>query len=256
MNKLIGFVFFMVVVCFHMGWAAEGLTALEVVQKVFDREDGDDSYSLVEMVLVDKNGNERKRILDVYTKDFGEKIKTFLEFNEPADIKGTRFLSWENEGKDDTQYLYLPALGRSRRIVSSQKNVRFVNTDFTYEDMQRRKPEKDEHFLLKEDNYYGYPCYLVESIPEKGSSQYSKWVTWVDKTCYVVLAVDFYNKKGENFKKFKVKSMKRIQGIWTSMETNMEDFKEKHKTFMKNIDVKYNQGIEDEKFSLRAIESN
>ena len=109
---------------------AQEHSAKAIMDKVFTRYDGDDSYSEVEMVLLDKKGYERKRQLEIYTKDYGKLIKTYIKFTEPADIRGTAFLSIENEGKDNTQYLYLPALGRARRIVSSQKKLRFVNTDY------------------------------------------------------------------------------------------------------------------------------
>jgi len=228
----------------------------DIMKKAFLRDDGDDGYFKTEMTLVDKMQNTRFRLLEIYTKDYGELIKTYLKFIEPPDIEGTTFLSWENEAKDDTQYLYLPALGRARRIVSSQKDLRFVNTDFTYEDMQRRHPDKDEHRFLREENYHGFTCYVVESIPKKGTSQYSKRISWVDMISFVVLRVDFYDKKANKVKKLKVEKLENVSGIWTPMDTAMEDLKSNHQTLMKVLEVEYNQGISDEVFSLRHLEED
>lgn len=236
--------------------AQEELSARRIMEKAFARDDGADGYFRVEMVLVDKKGHERKRLLELYTKDYGDLTKSYLRFLSPPDIEKTSFLTWEEEGKDDTQYLYLPALGRSRRIVSSQKDLRFVNTDFTYEDMQRRRPEKDEHLLLGEEEYLGLPCYLVESLPREKTSQYSKRVSWVDKDDYVVLRTDFYGKKGGKIKELTVKRLERHQGIPTPMLTVMRDLKEEHRTVMTVTEVRYNQGIEDEIFTLRFLESD
>ncbi|MFH1936650.1 MAG: outer membrane lipoprotein-sorting protein, partial [Bacteroidota bacterium] len=58
-----------------------------------------------------------------------------------ADINGTGFLIIEKAGYESDQFLYLPALRRSRRIVSSQKSHQFVNSDFTYEDIERHPVE-------------------------------------------------------------------------------------------------------------------
>jgi outer membrane lipoprotein-sorting protein len=254
MKKFLTILFLMIIFSYSGFVLCESLEGTEIMEKVFNRYDGDDSYFKIEMVLVDRRGNQRKRLLEVYTKDYGDLIKTYLTFLEPADIEGTSFLSWENEGKDDTQYLYLPALGRARRIVSGQKKLRFVNTDYTYEDMQRRRPEKDEHTLLGEENYNGYACFVVESIPKKGTSQYSKRVSWVDKNSFVILKIDFYDKKGRKTKEFRVEKLEKKFDIWTATKTVMEDLRESHKTLMETLNVKYNQGLDDEVFSLRHLE--
>ncbi|MCQ9207633.1 MAG: outer membrane lipoprotein-sorting protein [Omnitrophica bacterium] len=231
------------------------LTGDEIAQMVYNRDDGEDSYSKIEMILIDKNGNERVRSLITHTKDYGELRKNFVRFFSPADIEETGFLSWENEAGDDTQYLYLPDLGRSRRIVSSQKDLRFVNTDFTYEDMQRRRPEKDSHKLLKEEKWHGYSCYVVEYTPkEKKSSQYAKTVQWIEKESLIPVKVEFYNKKGKIFKELKVAKLEKVNGIWTSMDMLMDDFSEKHKTRMRVLEVLYNRGMDDEVFTLQNME--
>ncbi len=223
------------------------------MQSAYNRDDGADLYSRIKMILIDKNGHTRERLLEMDTKDYGAKRKGSIEFLEPGDIKGTVFLSWENEGKDDTQYLYLPALGRARRIVSSQKDLRFVNTDFTYEDMQRRLPSKDTHSRLGDDLFLGFDCYVIESIPEKDSSQYKKRIHWVDKNSFLIVRTLFYNKKDEKIKEFQVNAMEQIDGYWTAMKTTMIDFKDEHKTVLESLEVKYNQGLDDDLFTLRRF---
>jgi len=235
--------------------AQERLNAEDIAYKVFSRDDGDDSYSKIDMVLIDKKGRQRKRELDVYVKDFGMLSKTLIRFLSPADIEGTGFLSMENSEGDDTQYLYLPDLGRSRRIVSSQKYLRFVNTDFTYEDMQRRKPEKDNHRLLGEERLFGYACYVLEYTPKDSkTSQYSKIIQWIDKTSFIPIQAEFYNKKGQMFKRLVAKKIEKIDGIWTIMDTQMEDLLENHTTWMGVIEVRYNQGLGDDRFTVQSLE--
>ena len=118
MFKRLLLIFLLSLFCLSNAFAISGL---ELAQQVYDREDGDDAHFLTKMVLIDKNGYERKRIFKSYAKDYDGLMKSYLEFMEPPDIEGTKFLSREHADKDDTQYLYLPELGRSRRIVSSQK---------------------------------------------------------------------------------------------------------------------------------------
>ena len=245
---------FLIFVC-GLSEAAE-MTGFDVVSRSFYREDGTDSVANVEMILIDKKGNERLRKLKIFTKDYGELNKTYLEFSLPADIDGTRFLSLEEKNKDDTQYLYLPALGRARRIVSSQKKLSFVNTDFTYEDMQRRRPNKDTHVILRSENYTGHDCFVIESTPQKGTSQYAKRISWIDKNSDVILRTDFYNKKKRKIKEFRVIMLQKPQGIWTAMEVMMQDIKDDHTTIMSLIDVTYDQGVSDEKFDVYKFEQS
>ena len=236
---------------------AQTVDAGELMRQSFNRDDGTDTSFEIEMILVDKAGDTRERELLIQTKDYGELLKTYIEFIAPADIKGTKFLSIENAEGDDTQYLYLSELGRARRIVSSQKNLRFVNTDFTYEDVQRRRPDKDNHRFLKEAQYSGFSCAVIESIPKDSSnSQYGKRISWIDKKSLVALKIEYYNQRDELCKVFKVTELGQKSGIWTTLETRMEDLKQNHETLMKAKEVTYNQGLSDEIFSLRNLEEN
>ena len=236
---------------------AQAVDAQKIMEQSFYRDDSKHAYFKIEMVLVDKAKDTRERELEIYTKDFGELLQTYIEFTAPADIKGTKFLSLENAEGDDTQYLYLAELGRARRIVSSQKNLRFVNTDFSYEDVQRRRPDKDRHRLLKETECSGLSCAVIESVPKESSnSQYAKRISWVDKKSLVAVKIEFYNQRNELSKIFKVNKLGKKSGIWTALETRMEDLREGHVTLMKIKEVSYEQGLSDEMFTLRKLEEN
>ncbi len=234
-------------------FASEVVDGLEVAKKVYDRYDGDDAFFLMDMKLINRKGKEKKRELKIYVKDYSGLNRTLIVFTSPKDIKGTAFLSIETPEGEDIQYLYLPDLGRPRRIVSSQKKNRFVNTDYTYEDMERRKPEKDDHKILKEDVLLGRDCYVLESVPKPGTSQYGKRVSWIDKESYLVLAVDFYDPKGKKVKEFRALKVEEIDGIWTITESVMHDLRKRHKTKMNAREVKYNQGLKDEIFTVRGM---
>lgn len=235
--------------------SAQALTGTDIAQKVFDRDRGDDAYAKIEMTLIDKKGNTRVREMISQRKKSGELEKSLIRFTSPADIEGTGFLSWENKDRDDDQFLYLPALRRVRRIVSSQKDMGFVNTDFTYEDLQRRKVENDQHRLLGEEKIKDWQCWKLESIPKKESdSQYGKFVSWIVKEIYVPIKVEFYDKKGQMVKRYTVNKLQKIDGIWTEMELVMHDLKNNHETELKVKEIRYNTGISDQVFTTKNLE--
>ena len=226
------------------------LDGLQIAQKVYDRDDGNDSFAKVKMLLIDKNDRKRLRTLITASKDYGSVSKSFTRFYTPADIDGTAFLTWENNDGDDDQFLYLPALRRVRRVVSNQKKNRFVNTDFTYEDLQRRKVDQDTHRIMKTEMVDDRLCWVLEIIPvDDTNSQYGRRVSWVAQDLYIPLKVEFYDKRGRLVKRLLNRNLKKVDGIWTVFDAEMQDLKKKSRTLMRISEIKYNRGIPDRVFT-------
>ena len=231
------------------------LTASEIAEKVYDRNHGDDVTTIATMTLISRNGHKRVRKFTTYTKDYGPVIKQMVRFTAPADIAGTGFLSLENDDGSTEQFLYLPALGRTRRIVSSQKNRSFVNTDFTYEDMQRRRPQAWNHTLNGNEIINGVDCFILTSTAKPDTdTAYSRIKSWIAKDSFMPIKVEFWDKKGKHNKNYRVVRFKSIQNIMTETEIMMENLKKGHKTTIKSISVTYNQNLNDKIFSKRELE--
>ena len=230
------------------------MSGKELAQKVYDRENGDDSTAHTIMKLINKRGHERIRNFTFYSKDYRPLIKQLIRFTSPADIEGTGFLSIEKSEGETDQFLYLPALRRTRRIVSSQKSNRFVNSDFTYEDMERRPVEDSEHKIAGEDKIGNIDCFVLESRPkEESDSQYSLLKSIIAKNIYIALSVEYYNKKGKLIKKYRTIKLEKIQNIWTETEVIMEDLKKEHKTILKINNIVYNINLDDNIFTRQNL---
>ena len=230
------------------------MSGKELAQKVYDRGNGDDSTAHSVMKLINKRGNERIRDFTTYSKDYGPLIKQLIRFTSPADIEGTGFLSIEKSEGETDQFLYLPALRRTRRIVSSQKSNRFVNSDFTYEDMERRPVEDSEHKIAGEDKIGNIDCYILESRPkEECDSQYSLLKSTIAKNIYIALHTEYYDKKEKLIKKYRIIKLEKIQDIWTETEVIMEDLKKKHKTILKINNIVYNTNLDDDIFARQNL---
>jgi len=229
-------------------------TGLWVAQKIEERETGEDVSYQMDMILIDKKGRERNRKLFIIRKDFGGNDKLLLKFTYPNDIKGTSFLVWEYKGKDNERFLYLPALGRIKRIATSEKDENFAGTDFSYEDISGIKLEDYTYELLEEEVFLeNERCYLLASFPKEKDSRYPKIISWVRKDNFFVIKAVYYNKKGEIEKTFKVVELEKIDGIWTSLDFFMENHKMNHKTFSKVTKVEYNIGIAEERFERKKL---
>jgi hypothetical protein len=180
----------------------------------------------------------------------------FIRFTSPADIAGTGFLSIEKRGGETTQFLYLPALDRTRRIVSSQQGRSFVNSDFTYEDMQRRPVDDSEHKIVGEETLGGLDCWILESRPlPKAESEYALIRSWIPKKMLLPIQTKYYNQDQEHFKTYTVMRLKKIEDIWTPLEYRMKDLQDNHKTVIRIDQIDYNTDINEDTFTTRNLES-
>ena len=62
-------------------------------------------------------------------------IKRMVKFLDPADVRGTAMLIVDNKNVQDDMWIYLPALKRTRRIVSTEKGKSFMSSEFSNADM-------------------------------------------------------------------------------------------------------------------------
>lgn len=226
-----------------------------VIQAVYDRPQGKDMSGLLTMTLVDSKGRERVRSIKQILGAFGGGDKKLMVFQSPADVRGTSFMNWsyDEAGRADDQWIYLPALKRVKRISSEGRGDNFMGSDFTYDDLGDRHPSEDTHRLTGFETVDGDPCWIVESVPKDPSDAYSRTVTWVSKEKNVGLKRDYYDKKGELLKTLRIGSVESISGVWIITKTEMRNVQKNTSTRMEFEDVKINSGISESDFSERAM---
>jgi len=242
---------------------ADDPEARRIMQAVEDRDDGDNGVQDMEMILIDKNGNQRVRKIRSFFKDKGEDTYQLMFFQAPADVKDTGFLTYDYDDpdRDDDQWLYLPALRKTKRIASSDKSGSFMGSDFNYSDMTDRALEHYDYNLMKETEINGVKVWQIESIPrtpdEIKETGYKKSIVFVRQDNYVVIRGLFWLNKGGKLRYFDVKTLAQIDGIWTPTEMTMTTKKSRktlHKTILRISNIKFNQALKLDIFSVRRLE--
>jgi hypothetical protein len=249
-------------------------TGLSVATAVRDRDTGRDGRLDLRMRLFDRQGRVRERSLLLLSLD-GNKSRTrttskaataeegdrlLVRFTYPNDIKGTGFLVWEHPGSDDERFLYLPALGRVRRIAGAESQESFVGTDFTYEDIGGRELEDYSYTLLEEPPGWRdsegatHPAYRLESRAKDPDATFPRVISLVRKDNFIVVQADIYNRRGERQKVYEAKKVERIEGIWTVMEAVMQDAADRTRTELTIASADYNVGLTEADFSRRELE--
>jgi hypothetical protein len=246
------------------------LSADEVARRVRDRESGRDSRSTLRMKLFDRQGRARERVLTLLTlrgrgrpgipatAPDGDRL--LVRFTFPNDIRGTSFLVWEHPDSDDERFLFLPSLGRTRRIAGSETQESFVGSDFTYEDIGGREFEDYTYALLDKNASWSVPgsvtlaAWRLESKRKTGSVDFPRVVSLVLKDNFVVVQAEIYNKRDEKQKLYTVRRLQQSEGIWTVMDSEMTNALEKSRTELRIDAVDYNVGLKESDFSRRELE--
>lgn len=242
---------------------ADDPRARAIMEKVDARDDGDNQTSDMEMILIDKNQNQRIRKIAMFSKDKGEDTLRLMFFLHPADVKDTSFLTYDYDDpdKDDDQWLYLPALRKTKRIASSDKSGSFMGSDLNYSDMTDRNLDDYDFTLKKELEVNGAQTWLIESIPRTQKvikeTGYEKSLLMVRQDNYFIIRAVSWVKDGGYLKYMDVKRLEKIDGIWVATEIHITKKRGKkfvHKTELKLSNVKFNQNLDDEMFSVRRME--
>ena len=238
-----------------VGFSAEAqLTGTQIIEKAYTRATGDDQTSTLTMTLTNKQGKQRIRKIKQFTKDFGNEEKSIMFFQSPADVKNTSFMNWSyDSNKSDDQWIYLPALKKTKRISSDSKSDYFMGSDFTYDDLGDRKLEADKHKLLKTETINGKVCYVVESISKDDEYMYSKTITWINKANFIGVKKEFYDEDGDLLKILHIKKYEKISGFWIITNSEMKNVQKNHKTSMVLSSVKVNVGVSATKFTERMM---
>ena len=234
---------------------ADTITGKQLAQDIFHRDRGENCVLTSQMVLVDKNDNKRVRQFISKRIQENKLERQIIRFTSPADIEGTGFLTIEKPGWETEQFIYLPALRRTRRIVTSQKSHRFVNSDFTYEDMERHPVDDYTYKITGSQTIGGVACHAMETRPKEGvQSQYSLTQSLVAKESLVPVLVKYFDKKGHHIKTYKVLKLEKIQNIWTEILINMEDHDREHNTFIQTDSITYNTDMDQADISRNSLE--
>ncbi len=195
---------------------AAGPSPREIMDKVTQTRKLDGSEATVKMTSIDDKGGKREREITLATKlyDGGKTEKRIYRFLSPADVQGTGILVYDYEAKADDVWIYLPALRKTRRIVSSQRAQAFMGSEFSYGDLNIPSLDEFDYALVKEEAAGGEPCWVIDAVPKTKdiveAEGYSKKTYWVSKAKYAVVRGLLYDKDAKLLKEFLASDIKLL----------------------------------------------
>lgn len=234
-----------------------------VARQVQDRDTGRDSRAELRMRLYDRQGRVRERVMTLLTRrgtgTTGD--RTLIRLTYPNDIRNTAFLVWAHPDADDERFLYLPALGRVRRIAGDERQDSFVGSDLSYEDIGGRElADYTYAFTSRNATWIApdgstHPAWSLESKAMDRDAKFPRAVSLILKDRFIVVHADIFNRRNEREKAFEVRRLERVDGIWTVLDLVVANERDGTRTELTTTSIRYNVGLAEDDFSRRRLEA-
>jgi hypothetical protein len=240
--------------------AAE-LSAQEIQECVQQNFPDDSMVQTLKMVMKDRMGVERLLEAEMFwEKDQGTRLsKVLIQFDNPPELRGAAVLVIEKTPAND-MFMFLPELGKTRRITSSMVSGNMMGTDFTYEDFARLQGMIGNLSAerLADEQVGGRAAFVTVSRPAEGTdSDYESIRAAVDQETCVPLRVEFFQKGlAEPAKVLTVDPAKvaEVKSGWMPRELRMEDLKGGTSTSLVIEKLEVSVPIERKRFSQSELD--
>lgn len=243
--------------------SAQTLSGYDVMKKAHDVPSPKTSSSTAKLTIHSKKGSDRIREVIMKSKDYGDVEKEVIVFTTPKDVAGTGYLMFNYEEdangntKDSDNWLYLPAMKKTRRIAASgsESEGSFMGTDFTYQDMGERSLSKYNYKLLGEESVDGVVCYKVECVSKAHTEKDPRYVTYISKSDYIMRKCEFYDRQDKLHRVLTCSNFTTISGFTTAQTMKMENVQSGTWSLIETKNIVYNANdIDDSLFTVAALE--
>ncbi len=204
----------------------------------------EDVTAVERMTLIDADGDEKVRVLDMYQKGPERRL---VKFTTPADVRDVGFLRLA----EDQMYLYLPAFRRVRRISSSVKNEPFMGTDLSYEDLSRTRfgDDYDVVEVTQGENSYA----LVLEPKADADVSYGRITMDVQPETWIITQMQLFGHDGRLVKTVDASNIELVDGYWIARRIEVETIKDGHRTVLEFEELQFDKGLDDDFFSQRQL---
>ena len=246
--------------------APDAPDARAIMAQAFDQQAHQTFSARVEMALIDQGGGQRTRTMQLFSRRDGQVSKRAVFFLDPADIRGTAFLSISRagpgtQGPEAEQWIYFPGLAKTKRIAAGESTQSFMGSDLNYGDMARRGLDGFSYKLLRTDQVRGHAVWLIEALPESEDMAqrvgYSRAVYLVRQDSHAIVRAINWLLTGNRMRYLDVLRLEQVSGVWTPLEVQVWTSAGKavlHKTILRSSQVKVGLDLPPDLFSKQRLE--
>lgn len=202
-----------------------------------------DKTVTVKMVMLNLK-SQKEKVKEATLTQKGSAMKLF-RYTAPSSDAGIATLTLPNR----EVYLYLPMFKKPKKITNLAESSAINKSDFSIEELAI-KPYSDVYTptLLSSDN----GIFALDLITTDDDIAVKHIVVHINKEHYYPEQFDFYDKNDQLVKK-SVYHHIEVNGFWVADTVSMENLKKSHKTTLYMTDIKINQGLKDELFTVENM---
>ncbi len=230
------------------------MSADEILKKVEVNTRASNEVAQLKMLIKGRDGSEKERELTIKKQNQSTK-KALVKLQAPEDLRGVGFLSIDEKGAEENQWLFLPSERRSRRITSSGKGGNFLDSDLSYEDLSTSTYKNFENKVEKVYEKSGKKVAIILSkVKDKSASSYSKIKTWIDVKNYRIMKVSYYNKRGKLSKKVQFSNYKKYGKVWRAQKLKVKNLRTRSQTILTVKNISF-ENLNEGDFTISSLES-
>jgi len=214
-----------------------------------------DYQAQMEMILIDRRGEETRRELELFSLEVSpDEERSLIYFHSPRDVRGTGLLTYSFRDGDEEQWLYLPALRRTKRIAASGRSSPFMGSEFAYEDLAPMYSSQYAYSYVGEEELEGTRCFVIERYPSYEGTGYRRQRLWIDTEEYRVLQVDSWDLRDRPLKTLTLSGYERYaDSVWRPAEAHMINNRTNEATRLRWYDYRFQTGLTESDFSRAAL---
>jgi hypothetical protein len=144
-----------------------GELARELLARAITIRYGCNSRALIDLRMRDGRGGERRRRIQTLVKHIQGRMHSIGRLIAPEHLRGMTILSIEARDRSDDVFVYLPSLGRVRRVSMSRRADSFLGSDLTYQDFDRQRAEDYLIESLAREVVEGEPAHVITTRPRE-----------------------------------------------------------------------------------------
>jgi hypothetical protein len=235
----------------------------EIIQKSRDASKLEGMEAISTLRIYDAKGRERVRQTSMASKLFenGATEKRIIRFLSPAEVKGTGMLIYDYDERNDDIWIYMPALRKTRRIISNEKSKSFMGSEFSNADMSAPSLEDFNYTVTGSGFVQGTDCWIVEVIPLSEDIMdevgYDRQLAWIGKQDFVFRKAEYFDEDGELFKQMissDVRQMDPSGNKYIATRMEISNVQNGRKSIMTIDKIQYNPHVKEEYFTLGYLE--
>ncbi len=180
---------------------ASSMNAQEILQQVI-KNNFSESIRIPLTIETTKGKKTTKHVLWMMSRTKGDLTDFFIEFDEPKDSKGLRFLFKIKPNESPKAYMYLPAAQKTLPLGMDDPSVDLGGTGLTMEDVQGFMPKGGEREeLVREEKVDGHDTYVIRvTLPDNLGER----LLWITKKDFLVIKSQSLDNQGKVKRQFRV----------------------------------------------------